>query len=469
MPDTLKSLALLVAVLLAAARPVAAPQPTCPFEETAAAGRLRSVLAAIRLPDRSGLRATLEAMWSRDTAQRGALDAAIVSLSRLMLQGRGFEEIRLCTPRPNLAIAVLRDTLTDAVDQVAVEIGGEPEPSVVKVTAALATRRLTSPAAAATEAAKATELRDYVGRLAEQGAFSGVVLVGHAGTMVLAGAWGQANRETREPIVLDTPFNLASASKMFTAVAVLQLVEAGRLSLEDDVASILDITSTDPRFAQVRVKHLLSHTSGLDRDPNALAFAPGSSFLYSNAGFRLLGDIIARRSGMRFEDYLRLKVFGSAGMASTGRYEMTAASPLLTFGYTLEALGESDAGRLPEWKPNPFLQTISGGGMGGLYSTGPDLLRFASALTSGRLLSARSLETMKAPKPDLGASGYGFGVMRYRMPGIWGHGGDLPGADAAIEFYSDDYVGIVLANVDNVAAPILQTMRALFHRPDAAA
>jgi CubicO group peptidase (beta-lactamase class C family) len=456
--------ALLVALLIIDAEPFSAQPAPCRFEESPAVGRLRTVLAAIRQPDRTTLRTSIEAIWSADSAHREALDAAVVSLSRLMLQGRGFGELRLCTPRPDLAIAVLRNDLTDAADQVALEVGAGKDAPAVRVVATLATRQLVSPPSAAPDPAKAEALRAYVTRLAEHGAFSGVVLIGHAGSTVTAGAWGQANRDTRQPITLDTPFNLASASKMFTAVAAMQLVEAGRLSLDEEVAPILAITSTDPRFAQVRVMHLLSHASGLDRDPNQLAFAPGTSFFYSNTGFRLLGDIVARRSGMRFEDYLRLKVFGPAGMASTGRYEMTAPSPLLTFGYTLEKLGDADAGRLPDWKPNPYLQTISGGGMGGLYSTGADMLRFASALNAGRHVTSSSVELMKTPRSELGAPSYGFGVMRYRTPGVWGHGGDLPGADAAIEFYSDDYVAIVLANMDNVAAPIVQTTRALFHR-----
>jgi D-alanyl-D-alanine carboxypeptidase len=101
--------------------------------------------------------------------------------------------------------------------------------------------------------------------------------------------------------------------------------------------------------------------------------------------------------------------------------------------------------------------------MGGLYSTGPDVLRFASALIAGRLVSSATLDLMKAAKVELGAPSYGFGVMRERTPGVWGHGGDLPGADAALEFYSDGYVVVVLANMDTVAAPILQKTRMAFH------
>jgi CubicO group peptidase (beta-lactamase class C family) len=453
-----------VALAIVARTALAQIPAPCPFEESPAAGRLRAVIDSVRQADLVKLRGIVDAMWSDKPEHREARDRAIVALSRLALQGSGFQELRICTPGPSLAVAGLRNDVTDAADQIVVEVDGGPDARASRIVVSPAVRRLTTSPAGTSEAERVDALRAYVDRLAAHGAFSGVVLIGHQGKTLFAQAWGQSNRETQTPVTLDTPFNLASLSKIMTAVAVLQLVESGSLSLDTNIASILAISSNDPRFKQILVKHLLSHTSGLNQDPNALAFAPGTGFLYSNLGFRLLGEIVAIRSGMRFEDYMRLKIFGAAGTASTGRYELSALSPLLTFGYTLEPLGESDHSRaVPTWQVNPYLHTISGGGMGGLYSTGPDVLRFGTALLAGRLVSATMVETMKTPKPDLGASAYGFGVMRDRTPGVWGHGGDLPGADTALEFYKDDYVAVVLANIDNVSAPILRTTRALFN------
>jgi len=458
-------------VLLAAMAPAPAlaQAPRCPFTEGPPVDRLRAVLGVVRQGDLPAMRRALESMWRPGAGDRDALEAGVVAVTRLMLQGEGFGEIVLCTPKPGLAVAVLRDTLTAAADQLVVEVEPGPDARVTRVTTALATRRLPD-ADAATGGDPIARLGAFVDRLAARGAFSGVVIVGRGGETLFARAWGEADREAHVPVTLDTPFNVASLSKMMTATAVLQLVEAGRLSLDTEVASILPDVSTDPRFAQVRVKHLLSHTSGIEVDPNQLAFAPGSGFLYSNRGFRLLGDVIAARTGMRFEDYLRLKVLAPAGMASTARYELKERSRLLTLGYTLERLDTDGPARteVPSWHVNPYLHTIAGGAMGGLYSTGPDLLRFASALLAGKLVSAQTLDLMRTPKPELGAAGYGFGVMRERTPGVWGHGGDLPGADAALEFYADGHVVVVLANMDNVAAPILQTTRALFHHPASA-
>lgn len=447
----------------------AAQAPRCPFTEGPSVDRLRTVLGAVRQGNLPAMRRTLETMWSAAPDQRPALEAGVVAVTRLMLQGDGFGEIVLCTPKPALAAAVLRNTLTGAADQMAVEVEAGPDARVTRVTTVLATRRLPDADAGVPPGDPFARLGAYVDRLAAHGAFSGVVLVGRGGETLFARAWGEADREAHVPVTLDTPFNVASLSKIMTATAVLQLVEAGRLALDTEVASVLPDASTDPRFAQVRVKHLLSHTSGIEVDPNALAFAPGTGFRYSNRGFRMLGEIVAARTGMRFEDYLHLKVLAPAGMASTARYELRERSPLLTPGYTLERLDTDGApAPVPSWHVNPYLHTIAGGAMGGLYSTGPDLLRFASALLGGRLVSAPTLELMRAPKPELGALDYGFGVMRERTPGVWGHGGDLPGADAALEFYADGYVVVVLANMDQVAAPILQVTRALFHHPGTA-
>lgn len=452
-----------------APRAALAQTPRCPFAEGPAVDRLRAVLGVVRQGDPAAMRRALESMWRTGPDDKAAREGGVVAVTRLMLQGEGFGEIVLCTPKPGLAVAVLRDTLANAADQLAIEVEPGAESRVMRVTTVLAVRRLPDADAGAPGGDPFARLGAYVDRLAARGAFSGVVLVGRGGETLFARAWGEADREAHVPVTLDTPFNVASLSKIMTATAVLQLVEAGRLSIETDVASILPDVSTDPRFARVRVKHLLSHTSGIESDPNQLAFVPGTGFLYSNRGFRLLGDVIAARTGMRFEDYLRLKVLAPAGMASTARYELKARSPLLTPGYTLEWLDTDGPARgVPSWHVNPYLHTIAGGAMGGLYSTGPDLMRFASALLAGRLVSPATVDLMRTPKPELGAAGYGFGVMRERTPGVWGHGGDLPGADAMLEFYSDGYVVVVLANMDNVAAPILQTTRALFHHPAAA-
>jgi CubicO group peptidase (beta-lactamase class C family) len=456
------------ALAIAFALTLAAPSAQiagCPFEDGPAVTRLRAFAAAARTHDPAAVAQAIDAAWSTAAADAPARTPSLTALSRLALQSDGLTEIRVCTPRPGMAVGGFHDSLTDAVDQIVVQLSPEDTGRVQSVQTPMTVRSLRTAPVPAADDDRVKEVDALVRRLAAHNAFSGVVAIAHNGATIYQEAFGEANRETHERVTVDTPFNVASLSKMMTAVAVLQLMERQMLSLDDTVASILPAASKDPAFGDVRIKHLLSHTSGLDQDPDHLTFAPGTSFGYSNLGFRLLGQIVAAKTHMRFEDYLRLKVLAPSGMTDTGRFEMSDPSPLLTVGCTLEPLGDAkDQAAVRSWKPNPYLHTISGGGMGGLYSTVPDLVKFSTALTSGRLLKPETLALMRSPKTELGGPlGYGFGVMLYSVPGVWGHGGDLPGADAALEFYSDGYVAVVLANKDNVSSPIMQLTKTLFH------
>jgi hypothetical protein len=100
-----------------------------------------------------------------------------------------------------------------------------------------------------------------------------------------------------------------------------------------------------------------------------------------------------------------------------------------------------------------------------MYSTALDLLKFANGLRDGRLLKPSTVELMKAPKPELGAPDYGFGVVRWQAPGVWGHSGRLPGAEVDLEFYDNEYLAIVMSNYDSVNNPLLRLIRVLFHQP----
>jgi CubicO group peptidase (beta-lactamase class C family) len=444
--------------------------PACNLEPGPAVDRLRAIVKATRAKDYPDIRREIVDNWTTDQAAASAREAAIIGLGRLSLHSEGLSELRLCTQGRTQAVAGLRNEVTGAASQIIVEVEDSPAARLRRVTSIYAGRLIDVPPPPASDEEGARLLDQYVSRLAAHDQFSGVVIVAHHGRPLLTRAVGLADRERHIPITAETVFNLASLNKIMTAVAILQLVQDGMLSLDDSVAGILPDTSTDPAFRLVKVKHLLSHTSGLDADRNHLDFTPGTSFQYSNLGFRILGEIIAAKTAMRYEDYLRLKVLAPSGMTNTGRFEVSRPTPFLTTGYTLESLASPPAAPADHLSltPNPMLQTFSGGAMGGLYSTGPDLLKFATALLEGRLLNPETVAMMRQPKVELGAPAslpsYGFGVMLDRTPGVWGHGGLLPGADTALEIYNDDYIVIVLANEDDVAAPILLEARALFNR-----
>jgi D-alanyl-D-alanine carboxypeptidase len=316
------------------------------------------------------------------------------------------------------------------------------------------------------ETATLAALKARAEDLAKNDQFSGVLLVARNGKVLLQKAWGRANRETGAPVTLDTRFRMGSMNKMFTAVATLQLVEAGKLALDDPIGKILTDYPNKELASKVTVRHLLSHTGGTGDifgpdfmknrltlrehsdylklyGSRALAYEPGTLYQYSNYGFILLGAIIERLSGRSYYDYVNDKIFKPAGMASTGSLPESQSVPNRAVGYMA-----SDGGA---WVPNtdtlPWRGTAAGGG----YSTAGDLLRFAAALESGKLISKASLA--EAIRPHQGNYGYGFQVKGYGSSQSFGHGGAAPGMSGDLRVFPElGYVVVCLSNLDPPAA-----------------
>lgn len=298
--------------------------------------------------------------------------------------------------------------------------------------------------------------------------FSGALLVAHRDRILLEQAWGSANRESGKPNTVDTQFRLGSMNKMFTAVAVLQLVQAGKLSLQGTVGDYLPKYPNREVAAQVTVRHLLTHSGGtgdifgpqfdehrlkLQKHADyvalygnrALEFTPGSQERYSNYGFVLLGALIEAVSGQSYYDYVQRNVFAGAGMSSTGSLPESVDVPKRASGYTKGPSG---------WTSNADTLPFRGMAAGGGYSTVGDLLRFARALESGKLLAPDLLK--EATSRQSGGSGYGFwsqgeGPLRFH-----GHGGGAPGMNGDLKIYpKSGYVLIGLSNLDPPAADSL--------------
>ncbi len=195
------------------------------------------------------------------------------------------------------------------------------------------------PAEASIAAPNAAALERCLGARAEQEAFSGVISVTHHGQPVVSLVKGVVAGPGSAPIGAATRFNLASMGKMFTAVAIGQLVDAGKVHWDDPVGKY--VSGLTPEASIVTVRQLLTHSSGLGdffkpQNMDAMlkartasdilpliaadkpSFAPGSKFSYSNSGFALLGVVIERVSGQSYGDYLREHIFAPAGMTDTG-------------------------------------------------------------------------------------------------------------------------------------------------------
>ena len=306
---------------------------------------------------------------------------------------------------------------------------------------------------------------------ATAGHFAGTVLIARKGESVLAEAYGLSDREHKTRNQLKTRFRIGSMNKMFTATATLQLVQAGKLALNDPLGRYLTDYPNMDLAAKVTIYQLLTHTGGtgdifgpefaahrlelrsLDDyvklyGSRPLKFEPGSKWEYSNYGFILLGVVIEKVSGQSYYDYVRDHVYRPAGMTSSGSEPEDQAISDRSVGYTRMGGGSEH----PNAETLPYRGTSAGGG----YSTVEDLLRFANALGAHKLLNADYAAMLTTGKVDTPGGGrYAFGFDDRTTNGIrcFGHGGGAPGMNGELEICpTAGYVVAVLANMDPPAA-----------------
>jgi CubicO group peptidase (beta-lactamase class C family) len=300
--------------------------------------------------------------------------------------------------------------------------------------------------------------------------FAGAVLVSKDGRPIFSGAYGLADRERKIPNTLKTRFRIGSMNKMFTAVATLQLVQAGKLGLQDPVGKYLIDYPNKGVAAKVTIHHLLTHTGGtgdffgpeFDKHrlelrtlqdyvnlygKRDLKFEPGSKWEYSNYGFLMLGVIIEKVTGQSYYDYVRTHVYAPAGMSSTGSEPEDQAVADRSVGYT-----KMDS---QDWKPNTDTLPWRGTSAGGGYSTVEDLAKFAVALRDHTLLDAEHTDMLTTGKPGTPDNSYAYGFGDRKVNGIrcFGHGGGAPGMNGELKICpANGYVVAVLANLDPPAA-----------------
>jgi CubicO group peptidase (beta-lactamase class C family) len=301
--------------------------------------------------------------------------------------------------------------------------------------------------------------------------FSGAVLIAKNGKPILEEAYGLADREHKIPNTVKTRFRLGSMNKMFTAVAILQLVEAGKLGLNDPLGKYLPDYPNKEAAAKVTIQHLLTHMGGTGDifgpqfdahrlelhtlqdyvklyGNRELKFEPGAQWEYSNYGFILLGVVIENVSKENYYDYVRTHIYEAAGMNSTGSEPEDRAVTDRSVGYTkVEPTGA--------WRPNVDTLPYRGSSAGGGYSTVEDLLKFATALEQNKLLNPHNTELLTTGKVDTPNGGYGYGFQDNKINGTrcFGHGGGAPGMNGNLEICpGPGFVVAVLANVDPPAA-----------------
>jgi CubicO group peptidase (beta-lactamase class C family) len=305
--------------------------------------------------------------------------------------------------------------------------------------------------------------------------WAGVLLVGHLRKAdVVQRAYGESGGA---PLTADRRLNIASLGKMFTAVAIGQLVDAGRVRFEDPIGQHLPALPAE--FSTLTVAQLLTHTAGLgsyleehalervEALPTARSLLPLltaqapreiGQWRYSNTSFALAAAIVETVSGLDYERYVRERIFAPAGMTGV------AFAPAQ--GDALPTIVTSD-GKVQ----HPAVGRMRGGPAGGAFATAADLHRFARALIDGTLLRPATTERMTSlqheftPRRADGIArgwGYGFGVNGQGADRSFGHTGGIPGGSAALRVRAaDGRVTVMLSPQDRVDPPPAASLMAV--------
>lgn len=419
----------------------------------------------------------VEANFGGDFA-KVPMDAHLRFMSSLHDQTRGYEYHNIQEWRENEVVALVKSKLSGEYEGLLVRVDPNPPYKIV----GLGLRPPKMPEGAGPEklapADMSQQLETLVKKLAAEDVFSGTVLLAKDGQVLYKGAFGMANKDFNVPNRIDTKFNLGSMNKMFTAVAIAQLVEKGKLSYDDPLSKFIPDFPNAEAAKKIQIKHLLSHTAGLGgyfserfqnlsrdqirtvddmmklvrEDEKDIAFEPGSRWRYSNTGMMVLGKVIEIVSGQSYFDYVRENIYKPAGMTNTDCYELDKVNQNLAVGYDKVY---TDKGVI--WANNIFAHVLRGGPQGGGYSTVEDLLKFDQALRSGKLIKAETLKLLTSPKPELNSPNYGYG---FQAGGAAvGHSGGFIGINSNLDMYlGSGWTAIVMSNYSRGAGPVLTKM-----------
>ena len=413
------------------------------------------------------------AEWQRFLAQFTAPPPGPYVEQHLALrqQTGGFQVVRIENASATRAVVIVRERDAEGTGaRITLEIEPTAPQRIVNVRIEPGLR-VPVQVARLTESALVAAVKTEVARRAAADQFAGAVLIARRGRPVYQSAWGPADRERRIPNRLATRFRNGSMNKMFTAVAVLTLVQAGKVRLDAPIGTYLTAYPNPSVAKRVTVHQLLTHTAGMGdvfgpelsaiRDQlrqhgdyvrrfaqQPLLSEPGSRWIYSNYGFIVLGAIVEAVSGQSYDDYVRDHVYRPAAMIDTGSQPESETVFRRAIGY-MRPPGAS------AWMPNASTLPYRGTAAGGGYTTVADLMRFAQALSSGRLLDAKHTALLTTGTVEALGGKYAYGFVEHVEDGVrsFGHGGNAPGMDADLRIFPDSgYVVAVLANVDPPAA-----------------
>ena len=489
-----------LALSLAAVAPAAeqrqlAQRDPAPMTETQIAGvkRVKEMIEALN----SGDYATIRAYFDTQSDPNGFVNA----LSRYHLS-RGYDLLRveLVPDRGDLVAGIVRNRITGDEDYLAARIEPQAPHRITLFQARVADEvaaswKLTPLASTAvTEEARLQEIGSYLKRMGDADIFSGSVVIARDGKPVFAQAYGYAHREKKIPNTVDTPFLVGSLNKLFTGLAIGQLVEQGKLSYEDPLAKFLP-DFPDPESARkIRIKHLLSHASGLgdyigtpayldgldrmvaikalvdifERKPPA--FEPGTKWAYSNMGFEVLGRVVEIVTGQDYYDYIQKNVFAPGG-ATSASFPLQPKNGVAVVPMAYPYEFTASKGTLKDFDNKLGVLFRRGTAAGNSIISGPDLIKLSNAMRDGRIVKPETFRLHSSPKPELGSTTYGYGFIAgpYLGRPFVGHNGRAPGQCSEFgELRDTPYTIAVLSNVDFVCRSVTQKVLRVLRPAEAA-
>ncbi|MEY8351202.1 serine hydrolase [Bacillus cereus] len=316
--------------------------------------------------------------------------------------------------------------------------------------------------------------------------FSGAISIKDNHEVLFESAFGYANRADQKLNTVHTRFGIASGCKLFTAIAICQLVEKGFLSFETRLEDCLNIQF--PHFnKEITIHHLLTHSSGIPDyfdeqvmenfedlwkqtpmyllndakdflplfQSGEMMFQPGEKFHYNNAGFIVLGLIVEQQSGLSFTDYIEANLFQRCGMNDSGYFPLDRLPKNTAYGYIDNKDGT--------WRTNTYSIPLKGGADGGAFITPSDMIKFWEALFNHQLLSKECTETLLHSQIHVkDGIDYGYGLWITKSEGsiIKYH---VMGYDPGVSFHSAFYPksGIMAAILSNKSSGAFEVMKGI--------
>jgi CubicO group peptidase (beta-lactamase class C family) len=477
-----RSYIVLILVVILAGVMTAAAQTESPAEK-----RAKELVQFLNAGNRTEFQKYVQANFGAEML-KAPMERHLNFFSSVYDNSRGYEISGVQEAKPNQATMLVKNKLTGEWDALLVVV--EPEaPFRITGIGFRPPKPPSSEARKLSEKEIAREMEAFMKKLAGSDVFSGAVLLAKDGVPVYKGAFGMANKDFEAANKIDTKFNLGSMNKMFTAVAIAQLVEKGKMSFEDSLSKFIPDFPDKESAEKIKIKHLLTHTAGLggyfsekwDKTSRAefrtvddmmkmakgderLLFEPGTRWRYSNTGMLVLGKVIEIVSGQSYYDYVRENIHKPAGMTNTDCYELDKVNHNLAVGYDKTYTDNGIA-----FSNNIFMHVLRGGPQGGGYSTVEDLLKFDRALRGNKLVGAEYVKILTTAKPELNSPNYGYGFGVNSDAKSFGHSGGFPGINSNLEMFRETgWTAIVMSNYSGGGQLVMKKMRNLIETASAA-